>query len=112
MLFCVPINKGHVRERVRIVDPVECCSRLQVQQCDDKQIVLGIFNRSLPYDIDVMDMADFLDIDSSELALVEGVAPWPGSDVQQLGPPDMDDNYLNGTVLDLQHSTTEGRMLC
>ena len=59
-----------------------------------------------------MDMADFLDIDSSELALVEGVVPWPGSDAQQLGPPDMDDNYLNDTVLDLQHSTTEGRMLC
>lgn len=74
--------------------------------------MLVIFNRSLPYDIDVMDMADFLDIDSSELALVEGVAPWPGSDAQQLGPPDMDDNYLNNTVLDLGHSTTEGRMLC
>ena len=74
--------------------------------------MLVIFNRSLPYDIDVMDMADFLDIDSSELALVEGVVPWPGSDAQQLGPPDMDDNYLNDTVLDLQHSTTEGRMLC
>lgn len=72
--------------------------------------MLTAFDRSLPYDIDVMDMADLLDIDSSELSLVGEVGPWPSTDPQQLGSPDMDNNYLNDTVLDLQHNTTEGRL--
>ncbi|XP_070200946.1 uncharacterized protein [Littorina saxatilis] len=54
-------------------------------------------------DIDVAEMADYLDIERCELGLIGDDASWPEDDVHELNSY----GYLTDTVLDFQRSTRE-----